>query len=276
MLMPLRAQKFPSIAWVASIFPKSTKEQEKSKILREKKSLKQSLQEKEKEWKVEKTALTALQTSQSPHLAQVEMQEKKTKSLMAALQKIFEDQVERERFLWQQERTSLLQKTEKTEASYAAQLHANDKLAADLKEVEQQLENNRIQYKEDEAQLLKEQSWTLTLLQEEKSTLLQEKGRLQQSLQEKEDEWKETQSSLNARHEGLESQVTRKEKRSNFFKKLLPCIYTMSTSIQLGASGGSVNYKSHGDRGGGGGKEGQVKANRHIFRDFHHPDSPYT
>ncbi|KAF3858216.1 hypothetical protein F7725_011417 [Dissostichus mawsoni] len=27
---------------------------------------------------------------------------------------------------------------------------------------------------------------------------------------------------------------------------------------------------------GGGGEEGQVKANRHIFRDFHHPDSPYT
>ncbi|KAI4829020.1 hypothetical protein KUCAC02_023084 [Chaenocephalus aceratus] len=62
--------------------------------------------------------------------------------------------------------------------------------------------------------------------QEEKSTLLQEEGRLQQSLQEKEDEWKETQSSLNARLEGLESQVTRKERRSNWFKRLLPCIYS--------------------------------------------------
>ncbi|KAI4829019.1 hypothetical protein KUCAC02_023083 [Chaenocephalus aceratus] len=55
-------------------------QEEKPTLHREKKSLKQILQEKEKEWKVEKTALTVLQKSQSLHLTQVEMQEKKARA----------------------------------------------------------------------------------------------------------------------------------------------------------------------------------------------------
>ena len=49
----------------------------------------------------------------------------------------------------------------------------------------------------------------------------------------------------------------------------------MSKSIRLGGSGGSVNYKSHSNRGARG-KEGQVKAKWLTVRDFHHPKTPCT
>lgn len=90
---------------------------------------------------------------------------------MVAL-KTAEDLLESDRLQWQQEKTSLLDETEKSRAFFVAQLderkQENSALLAALKKVEQQMESHRVQWQED------------------KSSVLQATEGLRQTLQEKE------------------------------------------------------------------------------------------
>ncbi|XP_035863427.1 intracellular protein transport protein USO1-like [Sander lucioperca] len=61
--------------------------------------------------KQDEEAKEILERSQASHRAQLEMQDKSNKNLMAALEKKCEHQLESERVLWQQEKTSLLEES---------------------------------------------------------------------------------------------------------------------------------------------------------------------
>ncbi|XP_074482414.1 uncharacterized protein LOC141762267 [Sebastes fasciatus] len=149
--------------------------------------------------------LAELETSQRSHLAQLKMQDEEHKTIMADLKTKLEDQLASDRLLWQKEKTSLLEETVKTSSSFAAQLHeqkqSNDTLVAALETAEQQIESHRIECQE--------------------SSLLQAKATesVQQTLQEKEQEWTTTESSLRSQLADLENQIAKK-KRTKWYRKI--------------------------------------------------------
>ncbi|XP_074482277.1 uncharacterized protein LOC141762193 [Sebastes fasciatus] len=158
-------------------------------------------------WQEKKSShLAELETSQRSHLAQLKMQDEEHKTIVADLKSKLEDQLASERLLWQQEKTSLLEETVKTNFSFAAQLHeqkqSNDTLVAALETAEQQIESHRIERQE--------------------SSLLQAKSTesVQQTLQEKEQEWTTTESSLRSQLADLENQIA-KRKRTKWYRKLI-------------------------------------------------------
>ncbi|TDG98457.1 hypothetical protein EPR50_G00218870 [Perca flavescens] len=150
--------------------------------------------------KQEEEAKEIVERSQASHRAQLEMQDKKNKNLMAALKKKFEHQLES--VLWQQEKSSLLEEREKTRASYVAQIEeqssVSDALLADLKKAEQQLESHLNQWKED------------------KLSLLQATESLKLTQQEKEQEWERTESTMRSQLVDLQSQIMKKQQKKKW------------------------------------------------------------
>ncbi|XP_028450160.1 cingulin-like [Perca flavescens] len=161
--------------------------------------LKEKLSEMEEALQKQDEGKTILERSQASLRAQLEMQDKDSKDLMAAL--------ESERVLWQQEKSSLLEERERTRASWEdqrdQQSFGSDCLLAALKKAEQQLESQLQQWKED------------------KSSLLQATERLRLSQQEKVQEWERTESTLRSQLEDLESQIMEKpKKKKRWYRKL--------------------------------------------------------
>ncbi|XP_054481060.1 golgin subfamily A member 6-like protein 22 [Anoplopoma fimbria] len=147
----------------------------------------------------EQSTLTAqLETSQRNYLAQLEMQDKDNKNFMATLKNKFEDQLEREHLLWQQEKSSFGVQLDHQEKK-------NNDLLAAVMEAEQQMKSRTIEW------------------QQEKLSLLQATENIQQTLQEKEQERQTTESSLKSQLEDLQSQITIKQMRKKWYKKLFSC-----------------------------------------------------
>ncbi|XP_059194055.1 myosin-9-like [Centropristis striata] len=110
------------------------------------------------QWQEDKTSLLAqLKNSQATYHAQSELQAEKHMNTVAALKKDLEDQLESSRLQWQQEKTSLLEESEKARESYVSQLEEkkrdNNTVVAALKEVEKQLKIGQLQWQEDKTSL---------------------------------------------------------------------------------------------------------------------------
>ena len=169
--------------------------------------LKEKLSEMEEALRKQDEGKTILERSQASLRAQLEMQDKDSKDLVCALEMKCEHQLESERVLWQQEKSSLLEERERTRASCVAQSDqqsfGSDCLLAALRKAEQQLESQLQEWKED------------------KSSLLQATERLKLSQQEKEQEWERTESTLRSQLVDLESQMMEKpKKKKRWYRRL--------------------------------------------------------
>ena len=156
------------------------------------------------EWQEEKTSLIqdmrqeakeAVERSQASHQVQLEEHREETRKIAAALKKA-EDLLETERLGWQQEKISLLE-IEKSRALFEDQMekqsHENKTLAAALMNVEQKLQSYLMEW------------------QEEKTSLIQTTENLEKMLQEKEQEWKELESSMESHLKELISKKNRRK-----------------------------------------------------------------
>ena len=197
------------------------------------------------EWQKKKTYLIqmmgqeakeAVERSQAAHQAQLEEHREETKKIAAALKKA-EDLLETERLHWQQKTITLDEQTEETQqiaseltrtkqhlenecnfwqkekvplleivkstALYEVQLdeqnHEYKTLTAALRKVEQKLESDQVEW------------------QEEKTSLIQATEELKRTLQEKEQEWEETEHSMKAQLEGL---MNKKRNKRKWYRRL--------------------------------------------------------
>ena len=147
----------------------------------EKTSLIQAIEDLKKTLQLEK------EDAQASHQAQLEEHRVETRKITSVLKKA-ENLLETERLCWQQEKSSLLEETEKSRAQLDEQKHKNNTLVAALSNVEQELQGHQ-------------EEW-----QKSKTSLIQTTEDLRKTLQEKEQKWEEK-----------ESQRTKKKK---WFQKL--------------------------------------------------------
>ncbi|XP_037629890.1 myosin-9-like isoform X1 [Sebastes umbrosus] len=177
---------------------------DKSKIMAALKYAEEELKSVHHMWQEDKSShLAELEKSHDSHLVQLEMQDKVHKTIMADLKTKFEDQLASDRLLWQQEKTSLLEETEKTSFSFVAQLQeqrqSNDTLGDALEKAAQQIQSHRIECHD------------LSLLQAKAAESVQ------QTLQEEEYEWTTDESS---QLDDLENLIGKTKKRTKWYRKL--------------------------------------------------------
>ncbi|XP_059182095.1 uncharacterized abhydrolase domain-containing protein DDB_G0269086-like [Centropristis striata] len=157
----LQAEKDKSSRLMASL---KEAEQDKSSLLaqldekrRVNATIVAALKEVEKQLEDKTSLLAQLKKSQATYHAQSELQAEKHRNTVAALKKDLEDQLESSRLQWQQEKTSLLEESEKARESYVSQLEEkkrdNNTVVAALKEVEKQLKIGQLQWQEDKTSL---------------------------------------------------------------------------------------------------------------------------
>ncbi|XP_030277459.1 uncharacterized protein LOC115584161 isoform X2 [Sparus aurata] len=174
-------------------------QEEKTSLIQATEDYKRTLQD------MQLQVMEAVERSQASQQAQYEEHEEETRKITTALKKA-EDLLGTECLCWQQEKSSLLEERRKQEEATALladqldeQKHENDTLVAALRNAEQELQGHQIEW------------------QELKTSLVQPSEDLKKTLEDKEEKWGETESSMKAR---LEYIISKKKKKKKWFRKL--------------------------------------------------------
>ena len=172
-------------------------QEEKISLIQATEEFKKRLQDTQQE------AKEAMERYQASHQAQLEEHREETRKIASAL-KNAQGLLESESLSWLQVKTSMLEEKEKSRALHEAQLdeqkRENKTLAAAFKNVEQKLDSHLVRW------------------HEEKTSLIQATEGLKKTLQEKEQEWQEMESSMKSQ---LEDLMTKKKKKKKWYRRFI-------------------------------------------------------